>query len=128
MIVLDANVLIAWLDGNDNHHDRAQALLEREVGERFGINPLTLAEVLVAPVRENRVEDIRKALADLELAELAFPVDAAFKLADLRARTNLTMPDCCVLLAAADAGARLASFDDRVVAAAATRNVVTVRQ
>lgn len=127
VIVLDASVLIAYLDGDDTHHARADALLAREIDDDFAANSLTLAEVLVVPVRENRLDSVRAALADLELQELAFPADSAVKLADLRANTNLKMPDCCVLLAAEGANARLASFDDRLADAAAARNLAVVR-
>lgn len=127
MIVFDASVLIAYLDRDDNHHARAATLLEREVDDDFAANSLTLAEVLVVPARENRLRAVSEALRDLELQELPFPADAAIKLAGLRASTNLTMPDCCVLLAAQDADARLASFDERLAAAAVTRKLVTVR-
>lgn len=126
MIVLDAGVLIAYLDGDDHHHSRAETLLAREIDDDFAVNSLTLAEVLVAPARDDRLDAVRAALRDLAVLELPFPADTAVKLADLRARTNLKMPDCCALLAAEDAGARLASFDDRLVAAAATRKLVTV--
>ncbi len=128
MIVLDASVLIAYLDGEDIHHSRAETLLAREIDDDFVANSLTLAEVLVVPVRENRLDAVRAALQDLELGELELPLpaDTAAKLADLRASTNLKMPDCCVLLSAEDARARVASFDDRLADAAATRNLVVV--
>ncbi|MGI8760399.1 MAG: type II toxin-antitoxin system VapC family toxin [Jatrophihabitantaceae bacterium] len=127
MIVLDASVLIAYLDADDNYHGRAGTLLAREIDDNFAVNSLTLAELLVVPARENRLDVVREALRDLELQELPFPADTAVKLADLRASTNLKMPDCCVLLAAEDACARLASFDDRLADAATTRKLVTVR-
>lgn len=127
MIVFDASVLIAYLDGDDDHHGRAENLLTREIDDEFGVNSLTLAEVLVAPARGNRLDAVRAALADLELQELPFPADTASKLAQIRATTNLKMPDCCVLLAAEDDHARIAPFDDRLIAAAATREIVVVR-
>ncbi|MGH7922787.1 MAG: type II toxin-antitoxin system VapC family toxin [Candidatus Dormibacteraceae bacterium] len=127
VIVLDAGVLIAYLDGEDTHHRRAETLLTREIDDDFAANSLTLAEVLVVPARDGRREAVREALQDLELRELPFPAGTAVKLADLRASTNLKMPDCCVLLAAEDNHARVASFDDRLVKAAATRKLVTVR-
>ena len=117
----------AYLDGDDTYHSRAEALLAREIDDDLAASSLTLAEVLVVPVRENRLDAVREALRDLELRELPFPPDTAAKLAELRASTNLKMPDCCVLLAAEDARARLASFDDRLADAAATRALVTVR-
>lgn len=126
MIVLDASVLIAYLDRNDNYHDRAYTLLQREADEDLGVNSLTLAEVLVAPVREGRTDAVRAALLGLGVAEIEFPSETALRLAGLRASTKLKMPDCCVLLAAEHSQARLASFDDRLVAAAMTRGLVTI--
>ena len=35
MIVLDASVLIGYLDARDAHHDRASALLTREIEDDF---------------------------------------------------------------------------------------------
>ena len=126
MIVLDASVLIAYLDSEDNHHARAEDLLAREINDEFTANSLTLAEVLVAPVRVNRLDAVLAALQGLEVRELPFPTDTAIRLAELRASTNLKMPDCCVLLAAEDAHARVASFDGRLTDAAATGKVVVV--
>ena len=45
MIVLDASVLIAYLDAEDAQHHRAESLLAREIDDQFAANPLTLAEV-----------------------------------------------------------------------------------
>jgi predicted nucleic acid-binding protein len=126
VIVLDASVLIAFLDGNDTHHERAMDLLAREIEDEFAVNSLTLAEVLVVPARAGRLESAGVALSDLEILELPFPTDAAVRLAQLRASTNLKLPDCCVLLAAEEAQARVASFDRRVIEVAALRGLMAV--
>lgn len=127
MIVLDASVLIAYLDAEDHHHSSAEALLAQEIDDDFAANSLTLAEVLVAPARQgDRLDSVREALADLEVRELAFPAGSAVKLAWLRASTGLKMPDCCVLLAAEEEQARVASFDHRLLDAAGDRHIVTV--
>jgi predicted nucleic acid-binding protein len=127
VIVLDASVLIGFLDGADDLHGRAVALMAREIDDDFAASPLTLADVLVVPAREGRLDEVREALRDLDVLELPFPADTAAKLARLRADTDLKMPDCCVLLAAEAAAARLGSFDERLVDAAGTRGLVTVR-
>ena len=125
--MLDASVLIAYLDSQDAHHTRAETLLAQEIDEDFTASSLTVAEVLVMPAREGRLDAAREALADLEVRELPFPADSAVRLAQLRVSTSLKMPDCCVLLSAEDTQARIASFDDRLNHAAATRNLAVVR-
>lgn len=126
MIVLDASVLIAYLEGEDEHHEAAEALLAREIDDDFGANPLTLAEVLVVPARDDRLDEARLTLRELEVEELPFPGDTAVKLALLRSETGLKMPDCCVLLAAEHVGGRLASFDEALRNAAVKRSLQTV--
>ena len=127
MIVLDASVLIAFLDRDDNHHAAAERLLTRSIDDDLAVNPLTMAEVLVAPVRDNRPELVLAALDALEIQELTSPADTAVRLAQLRATTGLNMPNCCVLLAAEDSAASVASFDERLVQTAQVRNLPVLR-
>ena len=127
MIVLDASVLIAYLDAEDAQHHKAESLLAREIDDEFAANPLTLAEVLVGPSRTGRLDAARSALRELEVAEQPFPGDTAVRLAQLRADTGLPMPDCCVLLAAQDAGARVAAFDERLIHGAEELGLVALR-
>lgn len=126
MIVLDASVLIGFLDDHDNHHTAADGLLTL-IDEDLAVDSLTLADVLVAPVREGHVDEVLAALRALEVTELTFPDDAAVRLAELRVTTGLKLPDCCVVLAAEDAGAGIASFDDRLTQAAELRDLTVVR-
>ena len=127
MIVLDASVLIAFLDHDDNHHAAAERLLIRSIDDDLAVNSLTIAEVLVAPVRDDHLDLVLAALHALDIHELTFPADAAVRLAQLRATTGLKMPDCCVLLAAEDAAASVASFDERLAQAAEIRNLAVLR-
>ena len=126
MIVLDASVLIAYLDADDEHHAQAQRMLEQQVDDDFGANSLTLAEVFVAPARENQLDRVLTTLRDLEVEEFPFPADTSTRLARLRVETGLKMPDCCVLLAAEPISARVATFDDRLRKAANRRDIKTV--
>jgi predicted nucleic acid-binding protein len=101
LIVVDASVLIAHLDERDAQHAQA--------------SPLTIAEVLVGPARQDRLDAAVEALTQLELQEIPFAADAAARLALLRASTSLKLPDCCVLLAAQDGRAEaILTFDDRL--------------
>ena len=116
MIVLDASVLIAHFDATDSHHDRAGELLLLAVDQEqpLGASPITLAEVLVGPARIGRMDQATAALDQLRVRPVALPQDTPLRLATLRAATSLPMPDCCVLLAADQAGDAVATFDDRL--------------
>jgi predicted nucleic acid-binding protein len=118
VIVLDASVLIAHLDSADAHHEEARGLLETSGGEALGASAITLAETFVSPARAGRLEEAESAVRQLGVEQLTIGADAAGRLATLRAGTRLKMPDCCVLLAALDRQALLASFDSSLLAAA----------
>jgi predicted nucleic acid-binding protein len=111
VIVLDASVLIAYLDGGDSYHESAVELLRARAVEELGASQISLAETLVAPARAGRLDDARQALEKLAVRELPFAQDASSRLAGLRAGTGLKLPDCCVLLAAEDHAGGVASFD-----------------
>ena len=128
MIVFDASVLIAYLDGGDVLHHAAETLLAAAIDDEFGANSLTLAEVLVVPAHTGSVEVVQAALHEVEMDELPFPPDTAVRLAQLRVDTGLKMPDCCVLLAAEDSHATVATFDDRLARAAEGRNLAVRRR
>jgi predicted nucleic acid-binding protein len=125
VIVLDASVLIAHLDGADRHHAEARRLLEESRGEPLGASAITLAETLVSPARNGRLADAESALRRLGVEELAIGIDAPGRLATLRTGTGLKMPDCCVLMAALDQEAILASFDSSLLAAAQELGLAT---
>lgn len=118
MIVLDASVLIAHLDGADPHHEKAESLLESTGGEALGASSITLAETLVSPARAGRLSDAEAALQLLGIEELPLGEQAPSRLALLRAEVGLKMPDCCVLLAAQDHAGGVASFDAGLLSAA----------
>jgi predicted nucleic acid-binding protein len=116
VIVLDASALIAFLNPSDGLHRRAVTTLVA-LGPRrfFGISPVTHAEVLVGPARAGTLE---QAVAALGVTEVELPVDAARRLATLRAGTSLKLPDCCVILAAQTSAGTILTFDDRLAAGA----------
>jgi len=124
LIVLDASVLIAHFDGGDVHHARATALLAGAPGEAKAASLLTLSEVLVGPARAGRLDHAISVLDQLQILTQHLPSDAPVRLALLRAETSLKLPDCCVLLAAEQTGAALATFDHRLAGAAKQRGLV----
>jgi predicted nucleic acid-binding protein len=118
VIVLDASVLIAHLDGRDARHGRATQLLAETDGESLGASTISLAETLVAPARAGRLDDATEALERLGVRELPMGDGASGRLARLRTETGRKLPDCCVLLAAAERQGVVASFDSALTGAA----------
>jgi predicted nucleic acid-binding protein len=127
VIVLDANVLIAYLDGGDAHHEAAEALLVRASADTMAASPLTLAEVLLGPTRRGRLDVAQVVLRDLEIESPPLPAEAPARLAELRAGTGLKLPDCCVLLCAEDNAASLVTFDARLASVAEARGLTLLR-
>ena len=124
MIILDASVLIAHLENRDSHHDRATDVLLANSDDEFGSSTVTLAEVLVGAIRVGRGDQARGALDELQIHALGLGADAAWELAQLRVRTGLKLPDCCVLYAARiQPSAQLATFDTRLAAGAAALGI-----
>lgn len=121
MIVLDASVLIAYLDESDVHH--VQALKVLSTTEQYRIHTLTLAEVLVRPTREGRAVELIDKITAIGIGELERVPDEARQLADMRVSTALKMPDCCVLMAATAHAGSLASFDERLRDVARSRGL-----
>jgi len=68
VIVIDASALIAYLDGEDDHHAAAERLLAAAIDDDLAINLLTLAEVLIVPVRAGRLGEVQAALRDLQVS------------------------------------------------------------
>jgi predicted nucleic acid-binding protein len=115
VIVLDACVLVAFLNSADAHHAQARRLLLDSAGQERGASSLTIAEILVGPARAGRLDEARQALHALRISQLAMRPDAPPRLARLRADSGLKLPDCCVLLAAQDVTAQaIATLDDRL--------------
>ena len=112
MIVVDASVLMAFLDPLDAHHRAAIALLEAATPPLL-VHPITAAEVLVAPVRLGVADDVWADLVAIGVTIDDRPIDP-WQLARLRAETGHKMPDCCVLATALTRNATVATFDDRL--------------
>jgi predicted nucleic acid-binding protein len=118
VIVLDANVLIAILDGSDAHFQAAQRIFLGHATERLVAHRVTVGETLVRPARAGRAAAAAAALAMLGVGYLDEPNDPV-ELAELRASSGLKLPDCIILHAALREKAKLATFDARLANVAA---------
>lgn len=123
VIVLDASVVIAFLDSSDSSHERAAEFMEQHAASGFLMHQLTLAEVLVGAVRAGRGNQLFEDLAAIGVGVHEGAPSEALLLAELRASTGLRMPDCCVLLVAQQQGLPLATFDKQLAQVARSLGV-----
>lgn len=114
MIALDAALLIALLNPVDAHHARAEAFFAENLDETLYLSHLNYAEILVHPARQGVEDRVSAEIAELGVIVLPPPPESGVKLAQLRAQTSLKLPDCCVILAAQQSDARIATFDVRL--------------
>ena len=127
MIVLDANVVIGFLDANDPHHQASLDLLERHFVEGFGCSVLTIAEALVHPTRVDRQDAALASLTRIGVQLIPLDTSDAIALADVRSTYRLRMPDAVALLTAMQFGSDLATFDAGLAAAAERAGVGRVK-
>lgn len=121
---LDASVLIALMNTRDAHHRDAVALVRRAaIAGDVIAHPITIAESAVGAAEHGRLQQVHDAFAALGLATALGDPDQPWRLADLRARTRLSLPDCCVLDVALESQSALATFDTRLAAVAHERGV-----
>lgn len=113
-LVLDASALIAHLDSGDPHHDNVETLLLAAAGQTLAASPTTLAEVLVGPARAGQLDRAQGVLDTLGVGAVDLEADSPARLATLLAQTGLTLPDCCVIVAAQSLGATVVTFDQRL--------------
>lgn len=111
MIVLDANVLIGFLDERDAHHSSARLVLEEFADEGYAASVLTVAEALVHPAANGLQDRATTALSSIGLAILPLGSDDVSSLARIRAQYRVRMPDAVALYAALTTRSRLATFD-----------------
>jgi predicted nucleic acid-binding protein len=119
--LLDADVLIGALDGNDAHHSRARELLTRwrEGQEACAVTVVNLTEVLVAPSADTaQLAAAREAIAALGVT-IHQPNEAiGVEAARLRQRHPISLPDAYCLATAKYTGSAVASFDQKILKAA----------
>jgi predicted nucleic acid-binding protein len=116
LIVVDASVVIGFLDADDEHHAAATAALDACGSDDLVLPATAYAEVLVAPARRGRaaLDRVDEALA--ALAVRVEPVTSAIarSAATLRARhRTLRLPDALVLAATEVLGAARVLTADR---------------
>jgi predicted nucleic acid-binding protein len=126
--VFDADVLIAFLGGEDAHHPEAVKRVRDalEPGTRRLVSAVNYTEVLIGPLRAGgpaEAEKVDAMLAGFSIETIVVDMPLSKRAAAVRARTNLKLPDAYAVATAIHAehrgwdDVRLESFDEAVVKA-----------
>jgi predicted nucleic acid-binding protein len=116
-VALDADVVIAFLDADDDQHDRAVRLVRDRLaaGDEILVGASVYAEVMVRPLQRGADANVDAFLDGI--GATIVPVDRAVArlAAQLRARhRSLRLPDAMALAAALGSDAELLSLDQRL--------------
>lgn len=131
VVVLDADVLIAYLGRDDANHAEAVERMRRalESGTRRMVSAVNYTEVLIGPLRHagsTGADTVDAMLVRLGIETIQVDLALARRAAAVRVRTRLKLPDAYALATAIHAEkrgygeVRLESFDEKVVKAYAS--------
>ena len=115
LVVLDASVVIAFLDPDDALHDAAVGALTELQHDELLIPTSAYAEILVAPHRRGAeaVAEVEAFLSDFSVRLEALSPAIARAAAKLRSeRRRLRLPDALVLATAEELGAQVVLTGD----------------
>ena len=114
VVALDAGFVIGLLDVGDSHHAAATAAYVARSADDLRMAASAYAEVLVAPAREGRLQEVKDDLAALGVAVDAIDAETAEAAAVVRGRhPTLRLPDALVLAHAESVGADVVLTTDR---------------
>lgn len=125
-LLLDADVLIGALDGNDPHHRRARALFTkwRDDQDVCAISVVNLTEVLIAPSADaSKLAAARAAIGALGVTVQLPTEGIGVEAARLRQRHPISLPDAYCLATAKHTGSTVSSFDQKMLKAAKVEGV-----
>ncbi|HEX6699893.1 MAG TPA: hypothetical protein VF101_04105 [Gaiellaceae bacterium] len=126
--VFDADVLIAYLNRRDVHHEDSLELMRRalEPGTRRLVSAVNYTEVLIGPLKAGgpaQAEIVDAMFSRFSIETIVVDMALAKRAAAVRVRTSLKLPDAYAVATAIHAekrgwdDVRLESFDEKVVKA-----------
>jgi predicted nucleic acid-binding protein len=127
-LLLDADVLIGALDGNDPHHHRARVLFTKWHDDQDAcvISIVNLTEVLIAPSADvSKLAAAREAIAALGVTVHQPSEAIGVEAARMRQRHPISLPDAYCLATAKHTSSAISSFDQKVLKAATREGVNT---
>jgi predicted nucleic acid-binding protein len=113
LIALDASALIALLDAHDPHHDETLRVLSALRPGQLIAHTVNIADSLVAAAKTGREHETLLRLEALGIRIWLGDNAECERVARLREKTNLKLPDCYPIDTALTNNAQLLSFDRR---------------
>lgn len=113
-LVLDASVVIGFLNAQDAHHGAAVSAFAANRSEQLVLPASVYAEVLVGPYRHgaSAVEKVEKFVAGMAMRIEPISAEIARQAASLRARhRGLKLPDALVIATGEAIDARILTAD-----------------
>jgi predicted nucleic acid-binding protein len=110
-LVADASFIIALLNPSDAHHLWAQSVFSLHEREDIRSTTINLAEAMVRPYQTGQAVEFEDALAELEIRVWNLREGDESPLTELRAASNLKMPDALVLFCAIRTSSSVATAD-----------------
>lgn len=123
IVVLDASALIALFSSDDLHHDWAMSMFLDTVAWQFQMSVLNQAEAMVHPTKSGKIKQFLSAVSNLRIEIVSVESSDGTELAQLRADTNLRMPDVLVLHQALKVDGAIATTDKDLERAARVRSI-----
>ena len=125
VVVFDADVLIAYLGGDDAHHPQAVERVRRalEPGTRRLVSAVNYTEILIGPLEAAGAagaDTVDAMFVRFGIETIQVDMDLARRAAAVRARTRLKLPDAFALATAIHAekrghdDVRIESFDTKI--------------
>jgi len=125
VVVFDADVLIAYLGGDDAHHAQAVERVRRALGPgtRRLVSAVNYTEILIGPLEaagDAGAETVDAIFVRFGIETIQVDMDLARRADAVRARTKLKLPDAYALATAIHAekrghdDVRIESFDKKV--------------
>jgi predicted nucleic acid-binding protein len=123
IVVLDASALIALFSDKDLHHNWAVQMLVDTIAWELQLISLNMAEAMVHPTKAGRLNQFTDSIRGLGIEVTSVDSSDAARLAQIRASTNLRMPDALVLNQAMRVGGAIATTDKELARVAASQSV-----
>jgi predicted nucleic acid-binding protein len=118
VVVLDASALIALVSSQDIHHEWALEMFKDTASFDLQMSALTQAEVMVHPAKAGKLQEFQKMISTIGLEITPVESEDSWKLASLRAKSSLKMPDAVVLYQAIQVKGTIATTDLKLAQAA----------